>query len=394
MPTLMWVMLIISLTLALAVLFVQRDRRGEDGLVAWGWSLLLHGATYPAFALRMADFPVTSVLLANALNALALALHCVALARFQHGRAPALPRLLLWGPVLLAAVLAALLLRHNAARALALSLLLVLQSGVLAWQAWAPGLVGPRERGRALLVSGALLLLVISAWRGIAFSLGGDWDNSLMMPTNVQALTYLLASTVLLLNTMGFVLMQKERAELLQREQALRDPLTGIANRRALDAALMREASRAARSGQPLALLMIDIDWFKKVNDSFGHHVGDGVLCGLAQRIGARLRRHDLVTRFGGEEFVVLLPDTGIEGAAAAAEEIRAAVAAEPFVVGEQAIAITVSVGVAAGVPAPHEAAVGKDGKVPGTAVALLVASDEALYRAKQKGRNRVELAG
>lgn len=393
----MWVMLTVSLTLALAVLFVQRDRQAGDGLRDWGWGLLAHAAVYPAFALRYVGYPLLSVLSANLLLALSLSLQSLAVNRFQQGRAPALPALLVWGPAGAALAGAALLADAASLRGSVLSLLLAVQAAFLAWQARAPGLEGARERGRDLLLAGSLLMVGVDLLRGIAFAVEEGGPAAFLMPSQLLTATYVLWAAVLPLNTMGFVLMQKERAEHLQHEQALHDPLTGIANRRALDEALAREASRAARGRQPLAVLMIDIDWFKKVNDSFGHQAGDAVLRALAARLQARLRRQDLLARFGGEEFVAVLPDTGPDGARVVAEGLRGAVAEAPFVVAGLSIAITVSIGVAAGIPghvdAQGERGSGADGGLPETVAALLVASDQALYRAKEEGRDRVCVA-
>lgn len=155
------------------------------------------------------------------------------------------------------------------------------------------------------------------------------------------------------------------------------DPLTEIANRRGLEAAFDREVARTRRSGRPLAVLILDIDHFKQVNDTRGHAVGDEVLMGLASRLEGLLREIDLLARTGGEEFVMLLPETGGDEAMATAERLRAAVAERPFPVSDGEVAITVSIGAAAA--APDMADLDR----------LLKAADRALYAAKEGGRNR-----
>jgi two-component system cell cycle response regulator len=163
-------------------------------------------------------------------------------------------------------------------------------------------------------------------------------------------------------------------AELERR--AARDPLTGLANRRALDDSLDRELSRARRDGASLSLVLLDIDHFKAINDERGHLVGDEVLSTVARTLAETVRDMDLVARYGGEEFVVLLPATALEDAVGTAERLRLAVS------GQQAAApVTVSAGVAT---FPDQAPSGAE---------LLVLADRALYEAKRAGRDRVVAA-
>jgi two-component system, cell cycle response regulator len=169
--------------------------------------------------------------------------------------------------------------------------------------------------------------------------------------------------------------------KLLSREHELeqlayRDELTGLANRRFAVRQLHAEISRARRHGQDLALVILDADRFKTLNDRHGHLAGDEVLRGLADRIRGRLREEDVAARFGGEEFLVLLPDTAAEGAAAVAEDLRAAVAAEPFSIGRIALPLTVSAGYAAWEGEDLER--------------LVARADRGLYAAKEAGRDCV----
>ncbi len=169
------------------------------------------------------------------------------------------------------------------------------------------------------------------------------------------------------------------------KEQSLVDGLTGLPNRRRFDEQLMAEWSRAKRHGTPLALLMIDIDYFKKYNDTYGHLGGADCLKSVASSLLAQVKRgSDLMARWGGEEFAGLLPETSMDQALAIAETMRVEVQAlriphesslvTPFV--------SISTGVASIAPS--------DG---GSIEALIKSADEALYRAKQGGRNRVEAA-
>jgi two-component system cell cycle response regulator len=169
--------------------------------------------------------------------------------------------------------------------------------------------------------------------------------------------------------------------QLLSREHELEamayyDELTGVANRRFAVRQLRALLSRARRHDQELSVVLLDADRFKSLNDRHGHGAGDDVLRGLADRLRSRVREEDVVARFGGEEFLVILPDTGASGAATAAEDLRAAVAAQPFSVGRFALRLTVSAGWATW---------------RGESLERFVArADRGLYAAKEAGRDCV----
>ena len=171
-----------------------------------------------------------------------------------------------------------------------------------------------------------------------------------------------------------------ERLQAELSEEAVRDHLTGLHNRRHLDRALTAALARVS-ADEPLAVAVLDIDHFKAVNDRHGHAAGDQVLRGIADALRTATRPGDVVARLGGEEFVLLLPGAGLEAALARAEQVRIACAAVRHRTGGGPVAVTVSVGVAL-------ASAGTD------AVALLAAADAALYEAKRAGRNRVAVAG
>jgi diguanylate cyclase (GGDEF)-like protein len=164
------------------------------------------------------------------------------------------------------------------------------------------------------------------------------------------------------------------------RSRAETDPLTGAANRRRFHQALEIECLRFARNRLPLSVLMIDLDFFKDVNDRYGHPVGDTVLRTVAQLLLLSLRKTDLLARYGGEEFSVLLPDTPLSGAMVIAERVRHAIDQKPIVADGCPLQVSISVGVAShadeGEASPE---------------LLLKKADLALYRAKALGRNRVE---
>lgn len=154
------------------------------------------------------------------------------------------------------------------------------------------------------------------------------------------------------------------------KEYSLHDPLTGLANRRMMEVDLERGLALAHRSGRPFSILMMDIDHFKKYNDTHGHPAGDRLLAASAKVLTEEVRGADLVARYGGEEFIVLLPDTDLDGALNTAEKIRKAVS--------ESLGVTVSLGAAT---------YRKEEKTE----ELINRADKALYRAKEGGRNRVE---
>jgi diguanylate cyclase (GGDEF)-like protein len=183
------------------------------------------------------------------------------------------------------------------------------------------------------------------------------------------------------------------------RALATRDPLTGVANRRALFARLDHEWRRAARSGVPLSLMMIDVDFFKRYNDHYGHPEGDACLRRVAEAISAAASRAgDLVARYGGEEFAVLMADTPPERAELLALRVRDAVRALgiPHARSEIADRVTVSIGVADAIPAPERPVDADGAEAPASgaetpaARALFSRADRALYEAKRAGRDRV----
>lgn len=185
--------------------------------------------------------------------------------------------------------------------------------------------------------------------------------------------------------TMELEIALRELQEVNQRLEELNtiDALTGVRNRAYFDKRYLAEQRRSRREETRLALVMLDIDHFKTVNDRFGHLVGDEVIRTVAQRAAAVLKRPaDVICRYGGEEFALLLPSTTEAGAVAVAEAIRSAVSSEPIASPGGPLAITCSLGVASLAITPHTA---HD--------ALLASADAALYRAKSAGRNRVEVA-
>ncbi|MEO6259173.1 MAG: diguanylate cyclase [Thermoanaerobaculia bacterium] len=183
--------------------------------------------------------------------------------------------------------------------------------------------------------------------------------------------------------------LQRENAHLLTQNRILseisaRDSLTGLYNRWYVMEKIDSEMNRSLRNGSPVSVLMLDIDHFKNINDSFGHTAGDSVLRTFGQVLRDSCRVYDVPGRYGGEEFCIVLPETRVDNTTVVAERIRERLAASRFDMGEQEISVTASIGIA-GMDS-------RNGEDVVTSSALIDRADRALYSAKHLGRNRVEL--
>ena len=176
-------------------------------------------------------------------------------------------------------------------------------------------------------------------------------------------------------------LTDEKMAQVALEQLATRDGLTGLANRRCFDDTLHAEWARALRQGQPLSLLMVDVDNFKAYNDANGHLGGDECLKRIAKAVAGEMRANDLVARYGGEEFAVILPNQSLKGAAIVAERIRYRVEQLQLPCTSPTRHVTVSIGAATAIAGPDS-----------TASQLVAIADAALYRAKHLGRNRISL--
>ena len=226
------------------------------------------------------------------------------------------------------------------------------------------------------LIGGLFLLLVLTCLWRVAGDVLGVATPFLSMPPRM-----LLVAVSLVTFPMITMLLALQTSQRLQEEinaQARRDPLTGAFNRRAFAEFIGREWSRSVRYGCPFSVLMVDIDHFKQINDQHGHPAGDAVLFQLSTAAQAALRENDIWCRYGGEEFVALLPDTSLAQALAVAERIRASAAASSLALPNGLLSVSVSIGVTERTAAHAQWE------------EFLAASDAALYQAKAAGRNCV----
>lgn len=369
--------LILANSLMVLSLFVAASVKGrEQGLNKWAIAVLLETLTWLLVAARGVVPDELSIVAANMFKAASHALILAAIYEFQR-REFALWKFFV--PVVMTLVATGLLIDDIAGRFIWGGLIYAFQL-VLIVQALMSDSETRKGRAWRLLFGGAIMIFAVLVMRAVA---AGSGLVDFAQPQNhvaihwVQVISFIAVMATALLGSVGFVLMIKERTDREIMHLAMTDSLTGVPNRRALIE--QAELVRAQRSGHPMSLLMIDIDHFKRINDTYGHPLGDEVLRQAAALMGKRLRAGDVLGRYGGEEFCVIAPDTDSEGAQILAESLREILAATPLQTEAGAITITISIGFTC--CATTGAREMKD---------LLAEADVALYQAKQAGRNRV----
>ncbi len=379
MPTLLLAIVVVAFSMGSAVLVSGWRLPCRDGLALWGCGLLLVAAGFVLFGLYGWFHMPWLLWLGNVLLSLSFALVLLALDSFHQRRCS------LWwlaGPVWLVALLSWLFLEQPRLRVPSVDMVLLAQ-----WLIVAASVQrcrnGPLERGRWLLLCGALLMALVYVVRLYCLWAGQEWGlETHHSPQLPQVLTHFAGLAGLVFLTLGYVLMTRERADAEFRQHARLDALTGVPNRSTFLDTFQHVLAQAARGHWPVSLLMADIDKFKTINDTYGHLAGDAVLKAVAQRLQAGLRAQDTLGRYGGEEFLVLLPDTPMTGAATLAQHLRYSV--EQLVVPweGQTISVTISIGVYGCIPQGAQ-----------DAQTLIDRADQAMYAAKRGGRNRVEMA-
>ena len=376
-PTMLVMIILTSLAAALAMAVMTWGKRRE-GVELWALGLLLNAMAYALFASRGHIHGLLSIVLGNVLLSCMFTCLAAALLQFQ-GRPLPWPTMAV-APVLMAAGMAWFI-DDYAARVVVAGLLL---GGLNLWALWILFSRRGSTPGR-----GAWLVMAVLALQALVFlvrvvAVGGSDQpaTGIMQSSGVQTLTFSTTFIELMVATMGFIFMARDRADEDNRRLAALDPLTGVANRRAAISALDRDVARAVRTRESIAVMMVDIDHFKRVNDHYGHPVGDQVLCHVVSMLRDRIRSQDLVSRYGGEEFLVVLPDTDLIGAHQLARQLCESVSGARYRHEGKEITVTVSIGVFGGRLEPGD-----------SWDMLISAADRALYRAKELGRNRVEAA-
>lgn len=250
---------------------------------------------------------------------------------------------------------------------------------VLDWMM--PGLSGPEvcRRVRAQAKEPYTYILLLTARNqkeDLIEGMEAGSDDYVTKPFNAQELNVRLRAGRRIIELQAELVAAREAL----REQATRDALTWLWNRPAIMEILARELAKAGREGTAVGLIMADLDHFKHINDTCGHMAGDAVLREAARRMQASLRSYDAVGRYGGEEFLIVMPGSSNSSAVHLAERLRFAINREPVKLADRSFAVTISLGVTVALPG-----------LPAAPENLIRAADQALYRAKELGRNRVE---
>ena len=341
----------------------------DSGLTQLSYALMLHGLAYCCLFLSQTIGPF-GVWLGEACFIALFCFSLSAITSFHHIRVPRLVYVALLVPNLTVSAIFA----GDLGKRILFNTPILL--GIVLF-----GLVLSIRRRRDVVGRGQYLVMGANAlvgfplfYRGAGALIGMTSLKAVLDTDLAQTIVYLTSLIGLNLLGIGFVLMAKERTDHSNSELILKDKLLGIWNRRKIEEVGAGELRRLLRYGTPVSLLMIDIDNFKPINDHFGHAAGDRALKAVTHACASALRETDTIARWGGEEFVVILPDTGVETAMAVAEQVRASVAAIKTNIDHP---ITVSIGVSLCISSDSWGS-------------WLDRADAALYRAKAAGKNRV----
>jgi diguanylate cyclase (GGDEF)-like protein len=372
--TLFVVAICVTGLLGVLLLFVWTQDRVR-ALAWWGTAYLIGGASVVIWSIEGQFSPPLPVGTANAMLFVACGMIWSA-ARLFRGRP------VLWGSMVAGAtiwLLACLMpefVNSTMARIVLSSLIVASYTFLTAAELW-------RERRKHLLQRWPAIF--VPMLHGLVFlcpiPLAGMMpdENGVVALASGWIAVFTLEVMLYIVGTAFIVLvLAKERSVRIHKTAATTDELTGVLNRRGFMTAARAMVERFEKTRAPLSVLVFDLDHFKKVNDRFGHAVGDHTLRLFALIAGLNMRASDVLGRLGGEEFVAILPGS-VNEVAVAAERVRAAFEAAGVMVADQPVGATVSIGVASGAP-------GTD------VIAMIAAADKALYKAKEKGRNRIEL--
>ena len=375
--TLFLVTIYVEAILGLLLLFAWVQNTAIYAVAWWGFADLMRAASIMLFGMYGSVSDLISIDLANAILFTAFAVTWTGARVFDHRK----PRwLLLFGGAALWLVLYRIPAIQNS-----WDLRMLLASGIITAYTWATAYEFWRGRSEPLVSRWPAIFMFFA--HGALYLLRTPF-GAMIAPVNNQVfasvwITVLSFEALLFTIAIAFILlaMAKERTEHRHKTASLIDPLTGIANRRAFLQDAEVQLKRQATEPRPMAVLLLDLDNFKSINDRFGHAIGDRVLQMFAEIGSGCMRRFDIFGRLGGEEFAALLVDTSRERALAVAEQIRSSFVEMTGMVEGKPVVATVSIGVVISYDAVLDLS------------ALLAQADHALYRAKDNGRNRIEIA-
>jgi len=374
-PTLLVVTVLAYLVFGLFQIAMWQLRREREGQLLWGFSNLSGALGGTLLCLRGVIPDFASIALANGLLILAHSLMWAGLRRFA-GQPIHWP--VVWlAPLLLAGLFWGPLSGNPPARTCALALFMMLFSGANFIDAWRAQRLEPLVMRRLTM----LVFLVTCAFmadRALYMLQHATRPAEYVVTHPMHTVSALVALLIVTVWNLSILMMASERLANRLTDIAHSDGLTRVLNRTGFRALAVRLVQRCRRDRKPVSVLLLDLDHFKKINDSHGHEAGDRLLCAFADTVSGMIRPGDLLARYGGEEFCVLLPGASLADAQAAAERLREGFASIRLRSGDADYGATVSIGVAQFL----------GGEMIDEAVSR---ADRALYQAKHRGRNRVE---
>ncbi|HET7679127.1 MAG TPA: GGDEF domain-containing protein [Xanthobacteraceae bacterium] len=376
--TLFMVTIYVEAILGLLLLFAWVQNSSIYAVAWWGFSDLMRALSIVLFGLHGSIPDVISIDLANAILLSSFAMTWTG-ARLFDGRSARPLGLLAGAAIWLVFCRIPGMMELTEVRVLLSSSIVATYTWLTAYEFWRGRSEPLLSRWPAIFVlfaHGSLFLLRTPLSRMLPWSPADEVFGSVWLTVmSFEALLFTIAIAFI------FLAMAKERTEFRHKTAAMVDPLTGIANRRAFLTEGTQIMKRQSMNQRPGAVLLIDLDHFKSINDRFGHAIGDRVLQVFAESASANVKKTDLVGRLGGEEFAAVLYDVDRERALITAERIRSAFAAAAVEVDGRPVMATVSVGMVFNEDSTFDVS------------ALLAQADQALYHAKERGRNRVEIA-
>jgi diguanylate cyclase (GGDEF)-like protein len=377
-PSTFLVTIAVNVTLTIA-LTASGSSTNRDGFMFWGFSFGLHSLAFVLFSLSGEFNNFNSIIVAAITLSASWAMFAEGLFQFQQ-RLPL--RNLIWLPVVLTLITSCLFHDNDSVR-ISISSFIFFAQVLFILVVLNQGRRSTAGRGQYFIAIGVAPAVPAFVFRGFLAATGHTDKILISTPNQVQEMSLLISIVSIILVAIGVLIMSKERLEERSRLLAVKDQLTGLANRRRIDDTLNKEWASASRHDRPLALIMLDVDYFKKYNDHYGHQSGDECLKGISRVLRETAQRaNDLAARYGGEEFLLILPDTDRNTAQLIGENVCASIAALKIPHEKSTFKIvTVSAGISVLSSKSYKDIAG-----------LMRAADSALYQAKQMGRNQAKL--
>lgn len=376
-PTLLIVTVLAYLVFGLFQIAMWQLRRSQEGQLLWGFSNLAGALGGTLLFLRGAIPDFASIAVANGLLILAHSLMWAGLRRFS---AQPVHWAVVWlAPLLLVGLFSGFgpISDNPPARTCALALFMMLFSGANFIDAWRAQRLEPLVM-RRLVMGVFLVTCAFMAERALYMLQHATRPEEYIVTHPIHTYSALVALLIVAIWNLSILMMASERLANRLTDIAHSDGLTRVLNRTGFRALAIRQVQRCRRDRKPVSVLLLDLDHFKKINDTHGHEAGDRLLCAFAATMREMIRPGDLLARYGGEEFCVLLPETGLAEAASVGDRLRERFATVRIRADDAVIGTTVSIGVAQFL----------GGEMIDEAVSR---ADRALYQAKHHGRNRVE---